>query len=899
MKVIKRSIRRGQLNKHHKKRLDNIIYKFNLFVLNIFNFNKLYHCSGNTLLMSSIDDLDTIYDILRSGDKYKCTDNNFSKAAFKFFKEIYANLYFNPNGNDCNYLIDDTYLSQVYAMNRNCIFSTITNNITFRYDQYLRRYIMAYINVQFDNILKYNSLIKKCSLYEKYINENKDIKHDILNPLQINSNMIKELINILEIEKIMFGKYNIKTLSTLASNLSGKLTNHAVYRSNNNIFNDELTNIKQFEKKIDNDKTLIKKIIIGECEESEKVKLEEKCKSIFNNIDTIYPNIPEEYLAALGKQPFAFLGGIININNYLVKNGFKSFKVFPTYNDPKPRHIMLDSACIDNIFLGQKYHNTIIIDREKIWKEVFKFPQNFFKMNNKYVFEGTIQTDGISMSMIYHSFEDDDNAKNIAKLKLEARKQDTLLKERIFDNVCIQYEENINYYETELNELYLSAKTYEDQKKKYLKCDDYDDIIIKIYKMRTNYNDLIKFINEKCEYHFRYEKESEKLEKEDKKQKYEKQKVENQKKYKENLEYLKNNKNDEYRIIIRKNKECYYLDDLTDAELEEVKKEKKIYMDLGKHQLTYSLNDTNGKFSSYSSKERQVALKTKQYTYNIETLNKNLHISEVNEKLKDINRRLTNKDKVIEDQKTINKEYENKYEKYLSMRFRKEKLQKYMTKQQSESLMIKKLMGQLGIKDLEELKTYILIVGDWGGSNNLKNSKPTLGIGMRRLLKKYFKKMYLIDETRTSLNSNITHEPTRNPILEILCYTNKEKTKSTVISKRIHGILSFKMEKSIVCKKNHNDLLEETVDVLEKGKMVKKILVTRFIKRDKNAVLNFKYLTEYYLNNNRERQEAFKRHPKTLLLKKTKEIVLKSKIKEKQEKSKDLEHKNPIHINRK
>jgi hypothetical protein len=54
---------------------------------------------------------------------------------------------------------------------------------------------------------------------------------------------------------------------------------------------------------------------------------------------------------------------------------------------------------------------------------------------------------------------------------------------------------------------------------------------------------------------------------------------------------------------------------------------------------------------------------------------------------------------------------------------------------------------------------------------------------------------------------------------------------------------------STKCKKLYNDDQEEKI-LVENNE---KVIINHFIKRDKNAVLNFKYLLEYYLLNNRER----------------------------------------------
>jgi hypothetical protein len=322
------------------------------------------------------------------------------------------------------------------------------------------------------------------------------------------------------------------------------------------------------------------------------------------------------------------------------------------------------------------------------------------------------------------------------------------------------------------------------------------------------------------------------------------------------MKYLEKYKIDKYRVLNRKNKEFYYYDDLTENELEEFKNEKKLYCDPGKTKLLYILNDSNGKFMSYTSKERKFDMNTSKYIYNNKKLNDNLGITESNEKLKNINRRVTHNVKNIKDnQKIINEEYEKMFKRHKSKKFLKEKFQRYMSKQKSETKMINKIEKQLKIKNRKELGEYTLVLGDWGGNNKLKNSQSTLGKGMRSILKKYFKKMYLLDETRTSKLSNITHEETKEHIMDLLIYTDKEKMKSKVITKKMHGILSFEMEKkAMTCKSLHNDENEKKVKTEEGNE---KVMVRRFIKRDKNAVLNFKFVTEYYLNNNRTRHQAF------------------------------------------
>ena len=64
----------------------------------------------------------------------------------------------------------------------------------------------------------------------------------------------------------------------------------------------------------------------------------------------------------------------------------------------------------------------------------------------------------------------------------------------------------------------------------------------------------------------------------------------------------------------------------------------------------------------------------------------------------------------------------------------------------------------------------------------------------------------------------------------------------------MHSILSFQMSKiRMPCK------FKSSLEIKE---------IRRFIQRDKNAVLNFRTITEHYINNNRERLVDFKKESK-------------------------------------
>ena len=213
--------------------------------------------------------------------------------------------------------------------------------------------------------------------------------------------------------------------------------------------------------------------------------------------------------------------------------------------------------------------------------------------------------------------------------------------------------------------------------------------------------------------------------KEEENEKKKKEYGENKKKEKENkneiiMKLKEENKMDEVRKLERKDKEFWYLDDLTDAEIENLNKENILYIDQGKGNLIYVLNDENNRFMQYSNKERKNNLNTFHHTLNTLTYQYVYGITEEMEKIKEINKKSTNKETVIENIKKINETNEKIYDKSKRKKLRKKKLEMYIDTQKTESKMIHKLVKQLGIKDINELKNYTIIIGDWKGCNTIE-----------------------------------------------------------------------------------------------------------------------------------------------------------------------------------
>jgi hypothetical protein len=94
----------------------------------------------------------------------------------------------------------------------------------------------------------------------------------------------------------------------------------------------------------------------------------------------------------------------------------------------------------------------------------------------------------------------------------------------------------------------------------------------------------------------------------------------------------------------------------------------------------------------------------------------------------------------------------------------------------------------------------------------------------------------------------------KNLNLELSSKTKKGENK--IINKKMHEILTLKMDKRHISKHLYNDEKEEKLVIEEKGKKIIIPIVRRFIQRDKNAVLNFEFLVDYYLKN-KSRPEKF------------------------------------------
>ena len=849
-KTIKRPLKINNVDSNDIAKLNDIIERTNLFIYNIYNFIKIYYIDKNTNENITCDNLYDIFNILKNGEEYINKDNVY----YKFYINTFKDLYFNPIRQSPDDLISGSYLDQIMKNNIKVMISSLKNNITYHFDKHLNKFIKVYTQNTCKSRFKYNSLIKKCSTYEMYTDPN-----------------ILGLIKILDMTKSIFGYFDYYALECLSKILNGKINKKNIMRTQNNIFNDNLEKIKVYEKEFNKEKNIIKNYIIGDnIDENLIPNIYEDIIAIKKNL---MPILNKGYEEDLKTDPLKFIKNMIYINNYLEKNERKTFNVFPTRNNTIPKHITLDTASINVAFCNNHY-SKIEESKREIWKKIFKFPNSFFTLGKKYLFSGTVQTDGVSISLIYTHKDNYIKKIKLNKIKHNAKNNSFKIKKDINDKIDKKYNAKLNGLTTkvlELNKELTLFKTKNNNKKEtkkmFMQELSMSENIIKLEKELKSLNNKINVEKKKEVNIYKKEKEKENVIKKAISNEIQK---ENKKKFKKNIETLKeNNKIDELKIINRLNKEFYYLNDLTESELDELRDEEKIlYIDQGKTELIYVMNELNDKFMRYSSKERGLNIKTNHHMNNINNLMEMYGIYDENNLMKNLNKKTSESSKIKEIIKEMNIINERIYDKSKRKKLRKERLEMYIDKQKSEKHMIRKLIYQLGIETIEKLKEYTIIIGDWGGCNSLKNNKSTLGIGMKRILKNYVKNFYLIDEYNTSKISNINYnlyDKTKKSKDESLykCKEHSLLLKSTsstgdkkVILKSMHSILTFKLNKK------HIDCENLKYDDSQEKILNDKIIVSKFIKRDKNAVLNFKIILKYYLLNGRDRPEAFKRESK-------------------------------------
>jgi len=140
--------------------------------------------------------------------------------------------------------------------------------------------------------------------------------------------------------------------------------------------------------------------------------------------------LEKEYKDELAENPYLFIKGMIYMNKFFEKNKIKTFNVFPSRSSVIPKHVTLDAASISVVFCNNKY-SSIEEYKKEIYQKIFNFPDSYFSLNNKYIFTGTIQTDGVSLSLLYTLNENYKKKLEIEEKKHTAKNKKFILKREI------------------------------------------------------------------------------------------------------------------------------------------------------------------------------------------------------------------------------------------------------------------------------------------------------------------------------------------------------------------------------------------------------------------------------------------------------------------------------------
>jgi len=110
-------------------------------------------------------------------------------------------------------------------------------------------------------------------------------------------------------------------------------------------------------------------------------------------------------------RPFEYLKGMLYMNSVLEKKECKLFQPLPLRNNIIPKHIIIDTASLINLFCPEKDKegnkvkkgellSNVKENQNEVWSNFINLKNKIFK-NKHYQFHNQIQTDGISCSLLF------------------------------------------------------------------------------------------------------------------------------------------------------------------------------------------------------------------------------------------------------------------------------------------------------------------------------------------------------------------------------------------------------------------------------------------------------------------------------------------------------------------
>jgi len=130
------------------------------------------------------------------------------------------------------------------------------------------------------------------------------------------------------------------------------------------------------------------------------------------HLQNIIPeNVKKSVYYDVKVRPFDYLKGMLYMNDVLEKQESKLFQPLPLRNNIIPKHIILDTACIINLFCPEKDKegnkikkgellSNVKDNQNEVWSNLLNLNHRIFK-NKHYQFHNQIQTDGISCCLLF------------------------------------------------------------------------------------------------------------------------------------------------------------------------------------------------------------------------------------------------------------------------------------------------------------------------------------------------------------------------------------------------------------------------------------------------------------------------------------------------------------------
>ena len=235
---------------------------------------------------------------------------------------------------------------------------------------------------------------------------------------------------------------------------------------------------------------------------------------------------------------------------------------------------------------------------------------------------------------------------------------------------------------------------------------------------------------------------------------------------------------------IENKEECKYIDDLNDEELKKLDKNNWVVNDIGVRTPLHMKNKNGVRFR-YTNRKHANRIKRFKYQKIIKKHKDNNDMSKTENELSKHNSKTINFNKFKEYITNKNRINNILFDKYNNEIFRKYKWYGFLNRKKADAKLVRELKHTFG-------KESIMILGDASISNGAckKGNISTPSTRLNNLIKDNFK-TYNIDEFRTSKLHYKTEEECENIYL---LDNNKDKIKR--IKRKIHAVLTFKMEKT-------------------------------------------------------------------------------------------------------